>query len=86
MRYPLAVVLLLLLLAKLAGQDRPLGIAQWVKLRRRQLIAALHLKRHTVPCHNTYRRVLQEAVDVDELQAVVTAFLTQELADGQHIL
>jgi predicted transposase YbfD/YdcC len=85
-RYPLAVVLLLLLLAKLAGQDRPSGIAQWVELRRRQLIATLNLKRPTVPCHNTYRRVMQEAVDVAELQTMVTAFLTQEPADGKSIL
>jgi predicted transposase YbfD/YdcC len=85
-RYPLAVVLVLLLLAKLAGQDRPSGIAQWVQLRRRQLATMLKLKRNTVPCHNTYRRVLQEAVDVAELQAVVTAFLTEEPADGQSLL
>lgn len=85
-RYPLAVVLRLLLLAKLAGQDRPSGIAQWVGLRRRQLVAMLQLKRRTVPCHNTYRRVLQTAVDVTELQSLVTAFLTQEPADNQRIL
>lgn len=85
-RYPLAVVLLLLVLAKLAGEDRPSGIAQWVKLRRRQLVALLKLKRKTVPCHNTYRRVLQEAVDSDELQAALTEFLREEMADGQSIL
>lgn len=85
-RYPLAVVLLLLLLAKLAGQDRPSGIAQWVALRRRQLVAMLQLKRRTVPCHNTYRRVMQTAVDVTELQSLVTAFLTQESVDNQPVL
>lgn len=85
-RYPLAVVLLLLVLAKLAGQDRPSGIAQWVALRQRQLVAMLNLKRPTVPCHNTYRRVLQGAVDVDQLQAVVAAFLSEVPTDRQDLL
>lgn len=85
-RYTLAVVLLLLVLAKLAGQDRPSGIAQWVKLRRRQLVAMLNLERPTVPCHNTYRRVLQGAVDASQLQAVVTAFLSDASAERQSLL
>lgn len=38
-RYPLAAVLMFMLLAKLAGQDRPYGMAQWVALRGRQLAA-----------------------------------------------
>ncbi|MCS6992675.1 MAG: transposase family protein, partial [Anaerolineales bacterium] len=29
LRYPLALVLLLIVLAKLCGEDRPSGIAEW---------------------------------------------------------
>lgn len=46
----------------------------------------LKLKHHSVPCHNMYRRVLQGAVDVAELQTVLTAFLTEAPAAGQSIL
>ena len=43
-RYPLAVVLMLMVLAKLSGQDRPSAIADWVRHRRGQLQAALGLR------------------------------------------
>lgn len=34
-RYELAVILSGILLAKLAGEDKPEGIAEWVQLRKR---------------------------------------------------
>ena len=58
-RYPLATLLVLVLLAKLGGQDHPAGIAEWVKHREAGLIEWLKLKRKQVPHHCTYRRVLQ---------------------------
>lgn len=40
-RYALPLVLLLIVLAKLSGEDRPIGIADWVRHRRVQLAQAL---------------------------------------------
>ena len=82
-RYALALVLLLVVLAKLCGEDLPLGIAQWVRARRETLIRALGLKRAHLPCLNTYRRVLSDAVDSAELTEVVSQFLLcQERTGG----
>ena len=49
-RYEAATVLVILLLAKLAGESTISGIAHWAKLRETWLKAALGLKR--LPCAN----------------------------------
>ena len=58
-RYHLATILLLILLAKMGGEDNPTGIAEWVQHRQASLIEMLKLPRQSVPHHCTYRRVLQ---------------------------
>jgi hypothetical protein len=57
-RYPLAIVLVMTLLAKLAGEDEPAGIAHWLALRNEFLGQALALKRKTTPHAVTFSRVL----------------------------
>jgi predicted transposase YbfD/YdcC len=85
-RYPLTVMLLLVVLAKLSGEDRPSGIADWVAHRRTALEAALGLSWRRMPHHNTYRRVLAQAVAPEELDAVVGAFLRTLPGVGRSIL
>jgi predicted transposase YbfD/YdcC len=85
-RYPLPQVLLLLVLAKLSGEDRPSGIAEWVALRRESLQAALGLAWPRMPHHNTYRRVLAAAVDAEALAATVGAFFRALPGTGQSVL
>lgn len=85
-RYSLGLVLLLLLLAKLAGEDKPSGIAEWAQHRCQKLATMLQLERVTMPCHNTYRRVLQKAIDVQEMEQTVSHFLVQQAAEEQGIL
>lgn len=74
-RYPLAVILVLAILAKLGGEDRPSGIADWVRQRAALLREALRLPGSTLPHANTYRRVLGEVVDAADLDAAVGEFL-----------
>jgi predicted transposase YbfD/YdcC len=85
-RYSLAVVLLLLILAKLAGEDRLSGIGDWVQGRRTQLCAALHLARPTLPHANTFRRILSEVVSPSELESLVQEFFQSLPAAGQSVL
>jgi predicted transposase YbfD/YdcC len=85
-RYPLAVVLLLIILAKLSGEDRPSGIAEWVRQRQSELIELLPLTRETLPCANTYRNVASQAVAVEALQQLVTAFLREQPQAGWSVL
>jgi len=74
-RYPLAVALVFIILAKLAGEQEPRGIAQWVALRKDLLRDALLFDRDTTPAAITYSRILGKAVDVTQLQQAVSRFL-----------
>lgn len=85
-RYALGLILLLILLAKLSGEDKPSGIAEWVQHRCEQLVAMLRLERMTMPCHNTYRRVLQQAIDVQEMEETVGHFLVEQVPRGQGVM
>lgn len=82
-RYPLGLVLVLMVLAKLGGEDRPSGIADWVTHRRAALVQALGLSWPRMPHHTTYRRVLAQAVEAEQLDAAVGAFF-RALPDVGH--
>ncbi|HJQ69562.1 MAG TPA: ISAs1 family transposase [Blastocatellia bacterium] len=75
LRYPLAIALVFIILAKLAGEQEARGIAQWVALRKHLLAEALHFWRKTTPAAITYSRILGKAVDVAQLQQAVSRFL-----------
>ncbi len=85
-RYPLPLLLLLVVLAKLGGEDRPSGIADWVAHRRAALQQALGLTWPRMPHHNTYRRVLAGAIDPDALDATVGAFFGDRPGVGGSVL
>lgn len=83
-QYAAAVVLTLLILAKLAGQVKLKGIAEWVKLRAETVTERLPLYRGKVPCANTYRYV-SDHIDVEELNGVLGEYfaaLTSEPTVG----
>ena len=71
-RYPAALVLTLLLLAKMSGEGKLSGVAQWARLRIDWVQAHLPLERAKLPCGNTYHNVCN--------QIDLTA-LNQRLAD-----
>ena len=85
-RYALPVVLLLIVLAKLSGEDRPSGIADWVQHRRARLAQALGLRLARAPHHNTYRRIRAGAVAPRELDAAVSAFFRERPRVGRSVL
>lgn len=70
-RYTLATILLGIFLAKLCGEDKPSGIAEWVALRGEWIAQVLGLKRKSMPSHHTYRRVLADGLDVQEFESLV---------------
>ena len=87
-RYGLAFVLAIIVMAKLSGEDKPLGIAEWAKGRQRALVKAFGIGRETVPSHNTYRRILRDAVSVTELESMIYQVLSgrQEQPDSEIII
>lgn len=75
-RYESALVLTLMLLAKLAGEQSLRGIAQWVQLRVTWLQRVLPLSDTRTPCANTYRYICSH-IDVDELNQTLGRFFAQ---------
>jgi predicted transposase YbfD/YdcC len=59
LRYALPIILLLVVLAKLCGEDTPYGIADWVKNRSEWLCEVLSLHYLRLPHHSTYRRIMK---------------------------
>lgn len=76
-RYELAPLLLLVVLAKLAGEDTPSGIADWAVARTAVLCQGLKLTWSRMPHHNTFRRVLAFVLEPEELDRVVSLHLSR---------
>jgi predicted transposase YbfD/YdcC len=72
-RYGLPTLLLLIVLAKLCGEDKPYGIADWVQGRKDMLLAVLQLKYPRLPHHSTYGRILD--TPEQEIEGLVSEFL-----------
>jgi len=70
-RYELEAVLTIVVLAKLCGEDKPMGIAEWAKHRKEELLKLLCLNWARMPHHNTYRRILAHKVYVEEVERLV---------------
>lgn len=78
-RYEAALVLTLLLLAKMSGESGLSGVAQWVRLRMEWVRAHLPLRRESLPCGNTYHNVCDH-IDLAELnQRLADFFAPAEL-------
>lgn len=85
-RYNLATILVVLILAKLCGQDKPYAIADWAHNRMEYLIEALCLKRARLPHHSTYRRILETDLDGDEFEQIMSEFIAQRPEVGQGVV
>ena len=87
-RYRLEIILLLFILAKLCGEDKVYGIADWVQSRSESLMHALglKLKRRCLPHHSTYRRILTEQVSADDLEKIFSEYLAQLPRHGQEMV
>lgn len=69
--YSLETVLMIIVMAKLCGEDRPSGIADWGKNHAEQLVDLLQLKRLNMPSHSTYRRIMAHVVYQAEIERLV---------------
>jgi predicted transposase YbfD/YdcC len=87
-RYPLEIILALFILAKLCGENKVYGIADWAQQRSEYLIETLELKlkRQRLPHHSTYRRILTDEINADELEGIVSEYLAQLPKRGQEVV
>jgi len=85
-RYRLEMVLTVMVLAKLCGEDKPSGIAEWAKHRVEWLCEALKLKRKTMPHRSSYQRILETVVSWEELEQLVSRVLSEKRNFGRQVL
>jgi predicted transposase YbfD/YdcC len=86
-RYSSALILTLIVLAKLAGMTTLAGIAEWVRLRAGWLNQVLPNPRESFPCAATYSNVLR-TLDAQQVTQVLNDFLIRVGAmkrDGKHV-
>lgn len=77
LRYSLVDILVMMILAKLCGEDTPSGIADWVRYHADQFVEMLKLICQAMPHHSTYRRIMEDIVNVEELEQVVSAMWSE---------
>jgi predicted transposase YbfD/YdcC len=75
-RYSLALILTLLLVARLAGETEIRGAAHWIRLRKNWIREHLPLSRPSVPCLGTYLYALGK-IDAQEVLTVVAGCMTR---------
>ncbi len=81
-RYDLAGLLVVLILAKLAGMQSLLGASDWVQDQEGFLREGLQLSWKRMPCANTYSYAL-ERLDSQEVNASLVAWLVRKEAESR---
>ena len=78
--YRLETILMIVILAKLSGEDKPSGIAEWGKHHGCQIVELMQLKKSRMPSLNTYRRILADVACQEEVERMVGKYNQQ----GDH--
>lgn len=85
-RYPLGLILLMVILAKLGGEDGPKGMVEWLQHRKDFLVKHLKLSRANVPHRVTISRVLGKAVDVGQFESLLGDYFRSLPGAGTSVL
>ena len=79
-RYSLVTMLMLMIVAKLCGQDTPEAMADWAQQRVEALAELLQLKRRTMPHATTFGRVLRKAIQPAAFEQEMQLYFEQQAA------
>lgn len=85
-QYPLTLLLIWMILAKMAGEDRPSGIAEWVTEKKELWVEYQLTNKEQTASHMTYRRVLQEIITVEDFEGLLDRYHQEQQNQGQEIL
>jgi DDE_Tnp_1-associated len=81
-RYDLAGIVIVLVLAKLAGMKSLLGASEWIKHQEKVLREELQLSWKQMPCTNTYSYVLAR-LESQEVNATLAAWFVRNAAESR---
>lgn len=84
-RYKLQPFLILLFLSKLGGADRPAEIADWVRFRFDELKFLLNLEWKKSPHEVTWKRILENAIEAEEVEKVFGEYFLSMSQDEQQL-
>ena len=79
-QYDLAGLLVVLVMAKLAGMKSLLGASDWARDQQQRLCEQLHLSWKRMPCANTYKYALQR-LDSQHVNTHLAAWLVRHEAE-----
>jgi predicted transposase YbfD/YdcC len=85
-RYTIGILLMVVILAKLCGEDTPYGIAEWAKMRGRELQQLFGYHRQVLPSNKTLQRLVATSLEDKELQRTIRHYLHQTYGGQQSIL
>jgi len=85
-QYSLVLLLFLMMLAKFGGEDKPSGMADWVSHRLEQLFEMKVLVKKKAPSHMTYRRVLQDTIQPEEFERLISEYQQAHMQMGEEIV
>jgi hypothetical protein len=77
--------LLIIFLAKPCGEDRPSGIAEWVKHQGPWIVEVLGFKRKEMANHYTYRRNLAYGVNAEEMESIAQEYFRPSGKTGYQV-
>jgi predicted transposase YbfD/YdcC len=85
-RYSIGILLIVVILAKLCGEDTPYGIAEWAKMRGRELQQLFGYHRQVFPSNKTLQRLADTSLEDEELQATIRHYLHRSYGGQQSVL
>lgn len=85
-RYTIGILLIVVILAKLCGENTPYGIAEWAKMRAEELQKLFGYHRLVSPSNKTIQRLTDTSLADKELQMTTRRYLHQTYGGQQSIL
>jgi hypothetical protein len=77
---------MVVILAKLCGENTPYGIAEWAKMRGKELQQLFGYHRLVIPSNKTLQRLTDSSLRDEDLQATIRHYLHQRYGGQQSVL
>jgi predicted transposase YbfD/YdcC len=85
-RYSIGILLIVVILAKLCGENTPYGIAEWAKMRGKELQKLFGYHRQVISSNKTLQRLTDTSLEDEDLQATIRHYLHQSYGGQQSVL
>ena len=85
-RYTIGLLLIVVILAKLCGENTPYGIAEWAKMRAEELQNLFDYHRRVCPSNKTIQRLTDTSLEDENLQITTRRYLHRTYGGQQSIL